>query len=367
MKRFRKLLLKPSNLLWLLLAPVVIAAAYLLPWQEIWQTLKTLTLGELAALAVINVIILLLLGSRWWLILRAMGHTIPYLRLARYRMAGFAISYFTPGTQFGGEPLQAYLVQNRHGVPTASSVAAVTMDKLFELLANFTFLVVGLFVTISSGLIPSLADPRLAGAAAGLLAAPLLYLAALWLKKYPLTWLVGLLPKRAWSYRHLQKLPGLVQAIETQVSELFRQRPLLAGIVLGLSLVIWLLVLFEYWLMTSFLGARLSLVQTVVAMTVLRASFLTPLPGGVGLLEASQALAMQAFGYSAALGISISLLIRVRDLLLGLFSLWAGASATRQGMLAQAESEMGEIVVAALPLANAPPGAALPQSVRSGD
>jgi uncharacterized membrane protein YbhN (UPF0104 family) len=241
------------------------------------------------------------------------------------------------------------------------------MDKLFELLANFTFLVVGLFVTISSGLIPSLADPRLAGAAAGLLAAPLLYLAALWLKKYPLTWLAGLLPKRAWSYRHLQKVPGLVQAIETQVSELFRQRPLLAGIVLGLSLVIWLLVLFEYWLMTSFLGARLSLVQTVVAMTVLRASFLTPLPGGVGLLEASQALAMQAFGYSAALGISISLLIRVRDLLLGLFSLWAGASATRQGMLAQAESEMGEIVVAALPLANAPPGAALPQSVRSGD
>jgi uncharacterized membrane protein YbhN (UPF0104 family) len=51
---------------------------------------------------------------------------------------------------------------------------------------------------------------------------------------------------------------------------------------------------------------------------------MTPLPGGVGLLEASQALTMQAFGYSSALGISLSLLIRARDLVVGIFGLWVG-------------------------------------------
>jgi uncharacterized protein (TIRG00374 family) len=355
-KRFRRLLRKPSNLLWLLLVPVLIAAAYYLPWQEILAALRTITLAELAALAVLNGIILLLFSSRWWVILRAMGHPIPYLRLAGYRMAGFAISYFSPGTQFGGEPLQAYLVQNRHGVATSIAVAAVSMDKLFELLANFTFLVVGLLVTISSGLIPSLANPRLAGVAAGLLAIPLVYLGALWLGKYPLTRLAGLLPQRAWAYRYLRQVPGLVQAIELQISDLFRQRPLLVGGVLALSLLIWLLVLFEYWLMAYFLGAPLSLTQTVVAMTAVRASFLTPIPGGIGLLEASQVLSMQAFGYSAALGITLSLLIRARDLLVGLFSLWVGAVASRREKSASTD----EIILAL-------PSGPLPQTVRSGD
>jgi hypothetical protein len=51
---------------------------------------------------------------------------------------------------------------------------------------------------------------------------------------------------------------------------------------------------------------------------------MTPIPAGLGLLEASQVMALQRFGFSAAIGLSASLLIRGRDLALGLTGLWLG-------------------------------------------
>jgi uncharacterized membrane protein YbhN (UPF0104 family) len=62
--------------------------------------------------------------------------------------------------------------------------------------------------------------------------------------------------------------------------------------------------------------------QTVSALTAARLAFLTPLPSGLGALEASQVLAMQALGLEPTFGISISLLIRLRDILFGMVGFW---------------------------------------------
>ena len=323
MKRF----LKPINLLWLLVIPLVIIAARVFPWGEIIQILRSLTVLELAALVVVNGIILLLFCARWWLILRAYGYLIPYIRLSGYRMAGFAISYFTPGTQFGGEPLQAYLVQSQHSVPAGTSLAAVTVDRLLELFVNFSFLGLGVLLIVGYGLIPGLARPDLANWIGAILLLPLLYFGALWADRYPLSELFIRLPAAWWSRPKLAKLPQLVTATERQMAFLFRKHPLLILWALLISTLVWALMVFEYWLMATFLGARLSTMQAVAGYTATRIAFLAPVPGGVGLLEAGQALAMQAFGYSSALGISLSLLIRARDFLTGSIGLWIGGLA----------------------------------------
>ena len=117
-----------------------------------WNTLTRLHLWQLLCLAVLNIGIFLLLTSRWWLILRFQGHRLPLLSMAGYRIAAFAITYFTPGPQMGGEPLQIYLTRSRHGVPTSTAVAAVTLDKLLELQSNFAFLVLGAAVLLRDGL-----------------------------------------------------------------------------------------------------------------------------------------------------------------------------------------------------------------------
>ena len=88
--------------------------------------------------------------------------------------------------------------------------------------------------------------------------------------------------------------------------------------------------LIEYWLALRFLGVNLNLVETVTALTAARISFLFPLPGGLGLLETSQVLVMLALGYPRALGVSLSLLMRGRDIILGLAALVIGLILSRK-------------------------------------
>ena len=104
-------------------------------FAELWRSLSRLGLGQLVALAVLNGLILVSMSGRWWLILRAQGYTVPYLTLTGYRLAAFGVSYFTPGPQFGGEPLQVYLVRRHHGVPGSTaemSIAGVLMNVLYQ-------------------------------------------------------------------------------------------------------------------------------------------------------------------------------------------------------------------------------------------
>jgi uncharacterized membrane protein YbhN (UPF0104 family) len=73
----------------------------------------------------------------------------------------------------------------------------------------------------------------------------------------------------------------------------------------------------EYAMITSFLQINLSTAKTIAAWTAGWLAFLVPLPGGLGALEASQVFALGAFGISAASAISVTLLIRGRDILIG--------------------------------------------------
>ena len=72
------------------------------PVRDIFQALDYLQLESALILALLNIAVILLLSSRWWLILRAQGQRINLLRLVGYRLAAFSMSYFTPGPQFGG-------------------------------------------------------------------------------------------------------------------------------------------------------------------------------------------------------------------------------------------------------------------------
>ncbi|MCU0489302.1 MAG: flippase-like domain-containing protein [Anaerolineales bacterium] len=341
MKRY----LKPANLFGLVLLIAALLAPRLLPWRAMGAILSTLTALEILILLVVNAAILLLFSARWWLILHAFSYRIPYYQLSIYRIAGFAISYFTPGTQFGGEPLQVYLATSRHGVPASTSTAAVALDKLFELCANFTFLAAGVLFIASSGLLPGLASPQLVLWAGAFLALPLLYFWSLSAGRRPFSALVQRLPGRLWTQRWLKAVPSLVVATESQIARFFQNHLATAVAALAISGLVWLAMLFEYRLMTAFLGANLNLPQAIAGFTATRLAFLTPLPGGVGLLETSQALALQAFGFSQAAGLSLSLLIRSRDILIGLFGLWLGAQAgwkpTRSpaSLLAQVDSQ----------------------------
>jgi uncharacterized protein (TIRG00374 family) len=339
MRRWRSL----QWLIWLALLVLLVWLGYNFPFGDVWAVLVMIDPLALVGLIAFNALIMVVFSSRWWLALCAQGHRLNYLAVFRYRMAAFAISYFTPGTQFGGEPLQVFTVSNRHAIPPGSAVASVTLDKLFELLTNYTFLVVGIVVILRRQLFVGLSSNTGTLGAAGLLALPLAYLLLLWAGLFPISWLVAKisarLPEKLAARLKIRTIVEVVSTAEAQIHTLFHQKPIAIFWVVGASMIIWLLSLAEYWLSLRVLGAQLDLGQTVVALTVSRLAFLTPLPGGLGALEAGQMLALESMGFNPAIGLAISLWIRIRDTALGLIGLWWGA-----GLIHKSKAEMHQPV-----------------------
>ncbi|MCO6453183.1 MAG: flippase-like domain-containing protein [Caldilineales bacterium] len=306
---------------WLLAALALAWALYVAPLAQILAVLWQLTWLQLALLVGINAVIVVALAGRWWVVLRALGYSLPYLRLVAYRLAAYSITYFTPGPQFGGEPLQAYLPRQQHGVPGVTSGAAVALDKAVELLANFTVLALGVAAIFNLRLLSADSLAALLALTVVLLMLPILYLGAARMGLRPATLLLGRVPILAKSAR-LQPSLCIVQRAEYQVCALCQQRPGSLAIAFAISLLTWALMIGEYWLAARFLGMTLSPEQALAAIAAARLAYLLPFPGGLGALEASQVFVFGAMGYDPAAGAALALLIRARDVLLALIGLW---------------------------------------------
>jgi uncharacterized protein (TIRG00374 family) len=346
-----RLLVRPRYLLWLLAPLLVLWALRSVSLSEAWAVLAALELDEILILVLVNGLVLLSLSGRWWLILRAQGFRISYLTLVGYRLAGFGVTYFTPGPQFGGEPLQVYLVQRRHLVPSGTAIAAVALDKSLELLGNFAFLAGGITCILYWQLFPGVVTGQAVVLPLTLLALPLGFLLAVWAGMHPISGLLRVMSSgfgvpsseltqnselRTQNSSQLtthnsklaafQRVYQTIRESEDQTSRFCRQQPLIMAQGLGFALLSWIGMIGEYWLALHFLNLNVTLVQAIGALTAARLAYLLPVPAGLGALEASQVLALSAMGMNPSAGISLSLLIRARDVALAALGLWWGTA-----------------------------------------
>ncbi len=320
---------------------------------DVWAILSGLTLWEIAALALLNLGVIGTFTARWWLLLRGQGYTIPFLRLTGYRLAVFGLSYFTPGPHVGGEPLQVLLVEKEDDVPRATAVAAVTLDKSIEFAVNISLLLAGITLVLRWQFIDDQLGWQALGVGVILLALPLLYLGAATAGRRPLAAAVGVLPRWPGLGRwagSLERAATTLADSEREVTHFIRRAPGTLILAVLISVASWLGLVFEFWLMAAFLGVQLTFPELITALTAARIAILLFLPAGLGVLEASQALAFGALGLDPAVGASLSLLIRARDSVLGGFGLWWGSHRLKswpdQAALAAtepaAEDDLGE-------------------------
>lgn len=315
--------------LWLLVPLVMWWAFKDVPIKDLGDVLNRLSITGILILVFLNILIFLLLNGRWWLILSVQGYRRSFFTLIGYRLASFGVTYFTPGPQFGGEPLQVYLLKERENLPTEAAAASVTLDKLLELLANFSFLLVGVFVILFSGVLGTSAPESLILLPLCLLLLPISYLVALWSNRQPISRLSEKMTGWFPEFSRLKSIHQTARDIEHQVTQFCKQNPYALLAAALLSVITWTLMVFEFNAMLRFLGVNLSPFQVLTALTAARIAFLLPLPAGLGSLEAGQVMAMSLIGISPALGLSLSLLIRVRDVILGGIGLGLGGLLSR--------------------------------------
>ncbi len=211
------------------------------------------------------------------------------------------------------------MVEREHGVARSDALAAVALDKGIEFTVNLTILLLGIAAILQWRIVPQDEGQQALGLAVALLALPTTYLGATAFGFYPGTRVVGPLARR-WSRLSASALT--VADSEQRVGHYLRHAPRPFFAAVGVTLAGWAALILEYWLMIHFLGIDLTLPQLVTALTAARISILLFLPAGLGALEASQATAFSLLGLDPAVGLSASLLIRLRDTLLGLLGLW---------------------------------------------
>lgn len=307
------------GLIWVVVALLVWFVFRQIPFTEILAVISRLGPESVLVLIAVNLGFLILANLRWLVLLRSFGYKISLVSLMGYRLAGFGLSYITPGPQFGGEPLQVYLLRRRAGVQLETAISSVYLDRLIDLMANFTFLFIGSIVIVSSDLFVDWINDSVWIIALSLLALPAAHLILLFLGKRPVSWLVS---KLSWQW--IRKIRFIGIRSEEQVANLVRTKPTTLAWMIVLSGLLWSGAIVEFWLCLHFLGVNASLQDTIGALTAARLALFVPVPGGLGALETSQFLAASWLGWGAVTGIALSLVIRARDIILACFGLVLG-------------------------------------------
>lgn len=305
-----------TRILWvILLASLLFFALRNAPLPEIWNALTHLKLWQIGVLLLLNAAVIALMTARWWVIVHAENPSVPFLPLIGYRLAVFGLSYFTPGPQVGGEPLQVLYLQRRYGLTLARATSAVIMDKLLEFLVNFLLLGVGAWAIVRVGLISNNGislDLSLIGLAL-VLVWPLVHIILLYHGRLPVSTILRSQP----FLLQKNKAIRLIKVAERLASAFCRRQLRAMSVSILFSALALAGIAAEYYLMVSFLEMKINAVEVFAALTAMQISFLFPLPAGLGALEASQVLALSAFGQPASAAISLTLLIRGRDMLTG--------------------------------------------------
>ena len=314
-------------LLWSTAFILVASIFYQLPLNTIVLHLSQLTFVQWCTWLSLNLAIITVATHRWLTLVKGLDLSIPFYQLLQIRQAGQTISFITPGPQFGGEPLQIYWLWKQQNWPIHKALLAVGVDRFYELWINFGVLLMSVILLMTTSLSDITNSSTTLNWQALVLALLLILLSLsllggfilkhpqrlfVWLKRVTQYWqhhprLVNL--ETHWQYFHID-LKRLIT---------HRKSALLSAFMW--SLIGWLGLIGELWLILSFFDLELSVSHFMRILVAMRLAFLLPLPGGIGTLEASLFWVFQTLDLPLDAVVSVIAMMRLRDaitLLIGL-------------------------------------------------
>lgn len=303
-------------LLWLTALTLVFWILRQLPLADIARLMETLSLGQWLIWMGFNLGIIILATLRWRVFTTLLNVPVSFCRLLMIRQAGQAVSFMTPGPQFGGEPLQIFWLWQSGKPPVHRALLAVGLDRFYELWVNFSVLILAIALLLTTPATATLHWQKI-----------LLVLLLVFLTLSLFGWLMLHQPESVFSrlkqmttrwQQHplLQKLTTQGQQLRMDMRHIVaKHKPALFKALL-LSLGGWLGLLAELALLLNFLGLPLGFSNFLVVLVSMRLAFLLPLPGGIGTLEAALFWAFQYLELPAEAAIGLIALMRLRDALI---------------------------------------------------
>ena len=279
----------------------------------------------------------LLLGASWGIALVTIAHILPMAASAlgwyeiarplwppRYavflwaRLVRESADALLPLTQIGGDVIAARLL-TIHGARAVDASATALVDLTLEFVTQIAFTAVGIVLLV---MLNGAVEPvrwALLGLAIAVLAAAGFLLAQRWGMFSLLELFLDRMAKQL-GWPALGALSGLHETIIS----IYRRRRVV-GVSVFWHLVSWLLGTVEMWLALRFLGIDIgvggALVIESLGQAMRSAAFLVP--GALGVQEGGFLILAVHFGLAPEVGLSLSLIRRIREAVLGIPALVA--------------------------------------------
>lgn len=268
----------------------------------------------IARYAVLSAAVLCAYSIRWRRVAGGFGWHPPLRRLLSARLAGDAVGALVPSAKLAGEPVRV-LFTRQAAAEASTAAAAVAVDRVFEVIGN----VLAALVYVAILCVAARDEARSAMLAAGglmlcALAGLVVLLATLRAGHRPLAALSG-----EWVRQRLPAparwLEG-VRHFEAQVVAFWQERPreVVAGVLA--SLLIESLTVLQYVALFAAFSIALDLPTVAAVLLGTGASRASPLPGGLGTLEATQVALVGATAGRPELGFVIAIIVRLHETVL---------------------------------------------------
>ncbi len=287
----------------------------LLAWQGAATIAETLAVAGWKLLWLGPLYLLPLgLAAQSWRLLFAAGEGPAAAAALRLSWIGLAVNWLLPVAQVGGEAVRARLL-TKQGSPGSLAVASVVVDKTVQALCVPLFALVGLglFLARHGG------SKALGGA---LVVMAVLGAATLAFYRVQRAGLFGIAAKiidRLVPWRLAADLRLSAETFDAAIHAVYQRRG--RFIIACLWRLLFLLALSaELWIILFLLGHPVSVAEAVIleslGTVVMAAAF--AVPGALGVQEGGFMVLAAALGIGAEVGLTMSLCLRVRELMVGL-------------------------------------------------
>ncbi len=293
-------------------------AIYLSGPARVWEQVRAVGVWGILAISGNLLFVFVCWMLSWSVLLRSAGIRVPWRTLVGSLVGGFAVGYITPSMHLGGEPLRAYAVSERTGVPMAVVMATVVLERLLAAVALIAIAAMGGAFVLASGDVEASHKQAIAsglGVTAVVVAVALLSFVRDWRL---LSNVLRIVARRLPGRERLMRAAARVAETEREIHQALRFRRSHATLAFGLQLLLVFLnflrpqVFFFFTQRTVFSLGELSLYFT---LNVFLTTIFWITPGGLGIAEGGRIGIFKLLGIEASGAVAFSVVYRFVELL----------------------------------------------------
>jgi 1L-myo-inositol 1-phosphate cytidylyltransferase len=255
---------------------------------------------------------LFLQALAWRLVQAAHSRPVPLLQLYRAKIVSDTLNALVPSVSVGGDAARAFLIR-RH-VPLKEGIPRVLVDKTLDFSASVSFLLTGFLLSLALLDLPGWMNAAAAVCLGGTLAGIAILVV---LQKKGVRWTLDRVSKIVPRVRgFLAAREGHVRDLDANLRALYAGFDRRTAAAAALHYAARLVGVLEVLIVLSVLGAQASFIQSLfmsTGVTIVNTAFFA-VPGHFGIMESAHVVMARSLGFSAALGLSLGVIRRLRKL-----------------------------------------------------